>query len=975
MKLKYTKHTSTFYSFLFFMIAFCSSVNAQITINPNQSGAALAQMLAGPGVITSNASFTFCDSTLQAGNFYVTTSNLPFDSGIVLTTGHAASNVGGFGLFGADGVPADFASNVINSAINTPDTDLSSVLINAGNVNDKCVLEFDFIPLGDSVKFNYVFASEEYPNYACTNFTDVFGFFISGLGITGNPNIALIPGTTIPVAINTINNGPGSSGGILSNCTQYGGASPYASIYNTNLGTSFTYNGFTSTLTAIAVVVPCSTYHLKLAIADIADWSFDSGVFLEAGSLSSNAISFTPFSLLSLPDPYLVEGCAPGGIVVSRPVATPLPYVVNYSIGGTATNGVDYAPLSGSVTILPNQTSAIISIVALTDALLEGQETVTIFKQAACATSITDSVTFYIFDSIRMKIITPDTTICLGKKVKIVTEGDSTLEYLWTPNAFIDFDTLQSPTVTPTNSGFYNVTATLPNSGCAPVKDSIYITINPGPTTIIGPDITICKNMTYQFNPTVTPLQPYSYQWSSLPTNATTFLSSTNVLNPLGTFSTVGVFKYFLKVDPAAAGCSGFDTITITVLPDDFILTNKDTTICEGNSVQVTIFGPNEFAYQWSPNINVLSDTSKNPLITPNTTTNYNCTATFPGCPFMNHNFTIKVEPNPIVNIGADREKCFYDTLRFNALVMPDTFSPYTYTWAPAAGLNATNVSDVVFSGKANAVYTCTVKTPNGCSSFDVVAATVFPANLASLKPLDTLMCPSNSVHYFAKGAVSYLWQPSFGLDDSTSNNPTATPISETTYTMYSIDVNGCSDTDYAHIYVPANATLNLGPDVSIFPGQVHQFYANGNCSYFNWSPSTFLDFTTISNPQASNVTASTQYIVNGTTEFNCTTVDTIILTMIDQSLINMPNAFSPGNGSSTNDNFKVQYIGDASLVSFRVFNRWGVMVFETTDINQGWNGRFNDTPQPMGTYVYQVEAKNNKGKTFSKSGNVTLIR
>ena len=114
---------------------------------------------------------------------------------------------------------------------------------------------------------------------------------------------------------------------------------------------------------------------------------------------------------------------------------------------------------------------------------------------------------------------------------------------------------------------------------------------------------------------------------------------------------------------------------------------------------------------------------------------------------------------------------------------------------------------------------------------------------------------------------------------------------------------------------------------------------------------------------------------VPSATEFGCTATDTIVVNVIPQSVIKIANAFSPGNGSSVNDQFKVQHLGNAILNYFRIYDRWGVMVFESTDINKGWNGRYNDVPQPIGTYVYQVDAQDNTGKHFIKTGKVSLIR
>src|SRR5205823_743581 len=121
---------------------------------------------------------------------------------------------------------------------------------------DACILEFDFKPAGDTVKFNYVFGSEEYTSFTCSSFNDVFGFFISGPGFAVPTNIALVPGTTIPVCINSVN--CGATGFYsTSTCAALGPGSPFCTYYvNNSAGTTITYDGITTTLTAIAGVTP-----------------------------------------------------------------------------------------------------------------------------------------------------------------------------------------------------------------------------------------------------------------------------------------------------------------------------------------------------------------------------------------------------------------------------------------------------------------------------------------------------------------------------------------------------------------------------------------------------------------------------------------------------------------------------------------------------------------------------------------------
>ncbi len=266
-------------------------LRAQIDVVDNQTAQALAQTLVGQGVVMTNPTMT-CPSVAN-GKFKVIASNLGIDSGIVLTSGRALTLGADFGV---NGVPGDVASNTNNAA---GDADLTT-LINLNTApptpiptRDACVLEFDFVPAGDTVKFDYVFGSDEYTTYNCS-INDVFGFFISGPGIVGSRNIALVPGTTnVMVGISTVNNGMGAAPGNPCYQNTFGNG-PYTAFYVDNTpSTSLTYNGLTQKFQAVSGVIPCETYHLKLAIADASDYILDSGVFLKAGSLNSTGIVLT----------------------------------------------------------------------------------------------------------------------------------------------------------------------------------------------------------------------------------------------------------------------------------------------------------------------------------------------------------------------------------------------------------------------------------------------------------------------------------------------------------------------------------------------------------------------------------------------------------------------------------------------------------------------------------------------------------
>jgi hypothetical protein len=316
---------------------------AQLTVQNTQTPAQLVQnVLVGGGVQIFNINFNGVPGntiTPQAGTFNGVNSNIGINNGILLTTGDI--NV-------APGPNNSGSSSTTTNPPSGSDPDLNTI---SGNITyDKAVLEFDFIPIGDTVKFKYVFGSEEYPEFVNSGFNDAFGFFLSGPGINGPYtnnaiNIALIPGTTTPVTINNVNNGTSNTGPCM-NCAYY--------VDNTG-GTTVQYDGFTTVLTAIAAPLTCGdTFHIKMAVADVGDDAWDSGVFLEAGSFSSNNILMSSNIDITGNDSVLFENCGMASIKLSRGDSS-LAQTIAINVSGTATNGVDYTLIPNSITLNPGQ--------------------------------------------------------------------------------------------------------------------------------------------------------------------------------------------------------------------------------------------------------------------------------------------------------------------------------------------------------------------------------------------------------------------------------------------------------------------------------------------------------------------------------------------------------------------------------------------------------------------------------------------
>lgn len=481
------------------------ALQAQVNITANQTAAYLAQRLAGPGITITNASLT-CASGAN-GTFAVQSSNLGLDSGIILSTG-LVLNIN------------DYETSPTSTNNNANGDAALQSLSGASGTRDACILEFDMVPKGDAVKFDYVFASEEYINSVCGPYNDAFAFFISGPGITGTVNMARVPNTNIPVTVNTINNGiPGALGSLV-NCTNMGTGSPFMAYYVDNQGgATIAYRGFTTVLIAANAVIPCQTYHLKITIADAQNALYDSGVFIKAGSLQSASFTVTaqgPVASAALP--FVARGCAPGSFTFSRSQPQSTAQVLQLQIGGTAIAGSDYTTLPGSVTIPANATAITIPVSALLPA--NGTKTlkIAVVSPISCngQVELTDSAVLQIVDPPQAHILTPDTAICLGSSLTLQVNGSNNQSYLWSPGTGISDVGQKNPVVSPQSSAAYTVTANIPNSGCAPVTDTVTINVIPTPQIVdAGDEINICINTPIQFDPEVSPDDPsFHYLWN-----------------------------------------------------------------------------------------------------------------------------------------------------------------------------------------------------------------------------------------------------------------------------------------------------------------------------------------------------------------------------------------------------------------------------------------------------------------------------
>ncbi len=441
---------------LFLSILFTVNTFSQINVSNNANATTLAQTLAGGGVIISNA--TLVCSTGSSGTFSNAPANLGFSDGVILSTGN---------IIDIPNPPSNFASSIMNAP---GDIDLDNYFNTLGlpyTTNDACVLEFDIQVTGDTLVFEYAFGSEEYDEWVCNGFNDIFAFFLSGPNPAGgnytNTNVALLPSTNIPVSINTVNSGAyGASATCNPNNSAYfqnGGVSGI--VYD---GMTQGFNDNTIALQVKAATLTCQNYHFKLAIADGGDSSFDSGVFLKQGSFSSQGVIVTSSTVLGGSFNTLVEGCVDGiiefqlqdGINTS---GDSVPIYVTF--GGNATNGVDYTFIPDTLWVQDGDSSVIIDIIALSDNITEGYDTINVYLTGnnSCNNGVVASIV--IADVIPLTISPPSDSICRGDSVEITITGAQS--YTWTNPNGISNPNSGNVTATPTNSIDYVVQYVLGN--------------------------------------------------------------------------------------------------------------------------------------------------------------------------------------------------------------------------------------------------------------------------------------------------------------------------------------------------------------------------------------------------------------------------------------------------------------------------------------------------------------------------------
>lgn len=738
----------------------------------------LVQNVLVTGCLTAE-NIRFTGDSRQIGYFNKGNSDFPLAEGIILSTGNVADAIG-----------ENDDSETSTGFSGAGDADLTKIAGQA--TNDASVLEFDFTPAGDKVQFRYVFASEEYAEYACSNFNDVFAFLLSGPDINDGTkaqaeNIALLDDGVTPVMISTVHGYERDrtsvkrvydSNGAFSdwrgryyretNWVDKTSCPPINShlyvdnqsrkhivyqggmirdVYNTEGSYDIEYDGRTVILTATYDVKKCETYHIKLAIADVADDNFDSAVFLEAKSFKSNEVTVeNKLDGLDGDKSVMYRGCDKSYISFSRKENLGEEYTFHVNISGTAVNGVDYFEVTEDgtkignfpedVTFAPGQSDIKIYYMASDEVTGAKDILFEVLRGCPCSTDASDYFRkkIDILDVGEIKANAISNVTCGGGAAisTIIIElkdGLDPLNYLYSLDggAFQNENKFQ---------GTYTVgahTVTIKDKFSCSSKD---VAINiPLPTDLkanAGTDFEMCEKETSR---TLNGTGGIVYEWTCDKAIGLTDMDLNSENPTISPNVPAGVYTYTLTVsDGVGKACESSDDVIVTIKPTPVInsLTADQTEVCSGAEINLTanVSNASNPTYNWNPSSEI-TGTGLNVKAVPLTNVLTSRTYTLEvvsdnNCSASQSVSGIQVNPNPILSLKATESNLCSDGTDGEIWVEASGGTPrisgveYDYLWSHDASLNTDHLNGLV-----PRVYTITVRDSKSCqSSLDVQVKT-----------------------------------------------------------------------------------------------------------------------------------------------------------------------------------------------------------------------------------------------------------
>ncbi len=1009
--------------------------HAQIVINQTQSPTALVQnVLTGPGVFTSNVTFLGAPGSVVApvgvgpseiGRFNASNTSIGINTGVLLCSGVAQYHIPG------PNVSLDRTEGGIGAAqgISTPDIDLSHLtgypywqISNppGNNIYSKSVLEFDFVPMSDMISVRYVFSSEEYGRWVCTQYNDVFGFFISGPGIPTNingpftnnaMNIALLPGSLSRVSINSVNSGltdANNANGLWTDpfraCFDADPNWQANSIYYRDNGTHWPFpqppdgmvtpqldapyntdpyyiahNGMTVVLTASAAVQCGETYHIKLGMADVGDSKYPSTVFLEGGSFTSSdrftmTVDSGPTVEFNANDTTFIENnCDSVYLRFHRLGGFYLDEDLTITTGGTATGGVDYLPAL-PMTVHFNQLDsfAIVPIAVPVD--IDGPEELIVNILTCNGTKVQTYI--YLIDQRPPLVVELEdqnlecpAVVTLTPTVTGGSGDPAVLTYLWSTG-----ETTSSITQLVLETTQFWVTVS-DSCWADAVTDSAWVTIPPYDPMVLTltPDTAIPCLGTAELEVIAEfGSGGYTYEW--------TLNGAVQGTDPTLTVPAALPSVYYVVTVTDLCGVEAMDSVLVSWAPAPLLEVTlpPDTAIaCLGYAdlVPVVTGGGGVLQYTWTLNGAVVG-TSPILSVPAAELETYTLSVSDECGQTVQDQIVVTTGPTPPLNIAAVGDTVLCAGMQTVVSVISATGGggAYSYSWSPG-GTGPSNGPSMNVRVDNDQAYTVTVTDQCGNEADTTVLVVVSVFDPLTIEvPNDTTVCPGETVP---------LWvMISGGAGDAQTEWP---GVGSGTNVSWTADHQGrnimvqvtdaCGTTATASIMVstfPAGVSIDAQELVEgtwRFHGTTDP--PTGNSVEWNLGDGStatgVLDVThTYTDYDAHWV------ILQITTPDGCIATDSI-RTRPPSATLYFPNSFTPNE-----DGFNETFGAEGRMVEeyeLLIFDRWGTLIFESHSMDDRWDGRVKGEEPVIGVYAYRYRAKGLSMPMHQGFGHITLVR
>ncbi len=591
--------------------------------------------------------------------------------------------------------------------------------------------------------------------------------------------------------------------------------------------------------------------------------------------------------------------------------------------------------------------------------------TLTVSSEEGCTQTSDEVIIVYPLPEVSFQA---PTTICQGEVVALSpTFGIDTTGYSfqWDAHPTLSCTNCAVPTVSPLDTTTYTLTTT--NSfGCTSVE-SVTLNVRPFavPVITLSSDTSICMGSIVQlvagggdsFS---------SYQWDSSIAGLSCY---DGCFNPVA--SPQATTTYVVTVTNEG-GCSAQDSVTVTVVDESYPFAGEDRTICEGDSIQLSLnSGDNP---HWVNPENLTCTYCEDPVAFPDQTISYVVSATSDiGCMILD-TLVVNVVPASAVDAGDDLVICDGEATDLAGV------GEGVVSWSPSAGMSdPTSLTPSVLPAFETTYY---MTVTNGdCVIQDSMLVQV--NENTEISGMDMTICAGDSIMLEIFGeADTYQWRPDVSLTQFDIPDPVVSPEATTTYFVTG-QLSSCNpDTATATIFVNEVPQYRT-EDVRFFiPGQTVDLVVTllqETALEFEWSPAAGLSCTTCQNPTVTPDSTTTYTLTVTDPATGCVVEQRVTIQELyscPEELFGVPNAFSP-NGDGFNDELELQISPTIENIEvFRVFNRWGALVFETTDKFESWNGTFKGQPLGEGVYIYMLEVKCElDGETILKRGDITILR